>query len=290
MRCVNALRLGPASVLALALLAVLPAAAAVGEEVDIVAVRAPERTAAGHAFDARVDLHNKGAAREVYLFAALYEGDAEEPCGPAGSPRWRGFTPLVQAVVDLPAGARVTYPPEGQRWAHRYGADQVERAVTTDEWCVFVAEDDAAPSLRYLDLESVALATRGQNAPPSGSFAFAPDPAPVAADVRFEATGTDADGDPLVFRWDFGHANASGRGRAEGAVAFHPFYPEGTYAVTLTVSDGFDEAVVARDVAVLPADAVPPPAPVTSVARDPVPAPLLLPALLVAALHRARRG
>jgi PKD repeat protein len=51
--------------------------------------------------------------------------------------------------------------------------------------------------------------------------------------VSFSATGTDADGDPLTYAWDFGDG-----GTATGANASHTYASTGTYSARVTVSDG----------------------------------------------------
>lgn len=273
------------SILALLLVAAGTAAA----QVEIVSVDAPERTVAGKAFNASVELRNAGEARVVYLFGALYEGEGDG-CGSAGDPRFRGYTETFVEPVKLPAGATLRYPEPGGRWQHRYDPEDVRDARATDEWCVFVAEDEAPPRLRWLDHASVPLATRRVNEPPEPTVGWSPQAPRAAIDARFEATATDPDGDPVTFRWDFGHANATGRAVAEGPVAYHPFYPEGVYTVTLVASDGLDEARVAREVVVLPEDAPPPtPSPVAQTPRDTPGAPLGLVLLGVGALALRRR-
>jgi ELWxxDGT repeat protein len=53
--------------------------------------------------------------------------------------------------------------------------------------------------------------------------------------VVFDGSGsTDADGDALIYAWSFGDGNTG-----NGATASHVYADNGTYTVTLTVSDGF---------------------------------------------------
>jgi hypothetical protein len=51
--------------------------------------------------------------------------------------------------------------------------------------------------------------------------------------VTFSASGSDPDGDPLTYTWDFGDGTTD-----RGPSLFHVFYDEGQFRVTLTVSDG----------------------------------------------------
>lgn len=230
--------------LGLVLLAPMAQAAVTVENVKV-----PERTAAARPFPVSMSLFNDGPARTVTLMAALYEfRDGEGPCGPATDARFRTFTHLSQERVDLPANARIAWPPEGRSWIQRYDARDVPARPDTMELCVFVARNAPGPQLDYEAFASVPLSVRAVNAPPTGAFSWSPETASATDDVVFSATGSDADGDPLAFRWDFGHANATGRAVATGPRAVHFFYPEGDYVVTLVVSDGMDETPVERGV------------------------------------------
>lgn len=51
--------------------------------------------------------------------------------------------------------------------------------------------------------------------------------------VGFGARGSDPDGDPLSFQWDFDDGTTG-----SGEALFHIFHREGNFTVTLTVSDG----------------------------------------------------
>lgn len=270
----------------LLLLAALLAAPTAGATVTVEDVVVPERTMANQAFDVRVTLANNGPAATVYLFGALYVGEGG-PCGASDGGRFRTFTHLVQEAVLVPTNGRVDYPAPGERWQHRYQPEDTPGEPSVEELCILVARSATGPQLEYESYRSTPLSVRATNAPPEASFTWSPASPVVAQDARFAASGTDADGDPIVFRWDFGHVNATGRAVAEGADATHFFYPEGEYVVTLVATDGLQETRVQRTVTVVAA--ADPPAAVTLVERDaPLPWWLGLGALLLVARRTAR--
>lgn len=251
-------------------------------------VEAPERTVAERPFEASVQLANDGPAREVTLFAALYRlEEGKGPCGATTDGRFRTFTHVVQERVRLPANGVVSHPAPGARWLHLYEREEVPARPTTDEFCVFVAEATSGPMIAYEAFGTTRLGVRGTNAPPEARFSWEPRTPRATEDVAFQAEATDAEGDPVRYEWDFGHANASGRAVAEGARATHFFYPAGEYVVALVASDGLDEVRATRTVSVLAADALPPRERASPV---PLPAWPLLVALALAACVGARRA
>lgn len=280
------MRLPAALLLATLLLAPLAAA----QEARLSGLVAPERTMAGRPFDLAVTIQNDGATeRTVYLFAALYAKEAGKgPCGAATDARYRGLTQSAQEPIRVPAGATVAYPPRGEAWTHRYSADQVPAAPTPHELCVFLVEDDKAgtATIRYLDLATTTVSTRGVNQAPTVGFDWSPRVPMAAQDAVFTASGADADRDPLTFRWDFGHHDASGRAVAEGREVTHYFYPEGEYDVLVVASDGFDEARASERVRVVPEVATQPPA---GVPTSPIPAAGALVAIVALAMAASRR-
>lgn len=271
---------------AVLLLILMSHSRALGEVVDIIGVSPPERTMAGKPFVVEVMLQNRAEApRTVVLLGALYAKDAAE-CGPATQPGFKQFTHLVQERVTLQAGERRVV----RNWTQAYEASNAEAAPRNAEWCAFVTED-AGERLNYLDYQSAPLSVRGANARPTASFSWLPERPVEARDVWFAAEGADADDDPVTFRWDFGHANASGRRPAEGATPTHFFYPAGRYVVTLAASDGLEETLVTREVEVLPEGGASATTTTPPVPREAAPLPLILPlaALAAAAWARARR-
>lgn len=231
---------------------VLPLA---GAAVSVEEIAAPERTRAEKPFPVTLRLTNDGDARTVYLFGALYDREeGSAPCGPATDPRFRTFTHTYNEAVRLPARSTTTYPQSGD-WLHHYATRDVEAAPELAQFCIFVANASTGPLIQYEGYATTTLSVRGVNALPVTSFTWEPETPRAGEDVEFRAEGSDADGDPVAFRWDFGHRKASGPAVAEGREATTFFYPEGEYVVTLYAGDGLDEAPVSRTITAIAADA-----------------------------------
>lgn len=255
-------------------------------------VRLPDLAVADYAFEARVRVTNDATPRTVYLFAALYQPVDSQVCGPSTDPRFRAFTPLVQARIPLKASESVDYPSAGDVWLQKFAPNKVPEGRSSMEWCVFAAEDSTANAaqIRYLAFQSVPLATRSKNTAPVALFTWSPAVPEATRNVRFTAEGADQDGDQVSYRWDFGHANASGRAVAEGPEASTFFFPAGTYPVTLRVSDGFAETVITQQITIAeegegPSD----PTPSSPSAKTPLSTGLVAAALVMAALVSRRR-
>jgi len=91
----------------------------------------------------------------------------------------------------------------------------------------------ATVSAGLMTTVNVTLTPIPTNQPPIASFAYSPT-APLAGEtVQFDATGSsDPDGSIVSYSWNFGDG-----GTASGAVVTHTFATNGTYSVTLTVTD-----------------------------------------------------
>jgi len=85
--------------------------------------------------------------------------------------------------------------------------------------------------------------------PPKPEFTFSPKKPLVGQSVTFDASGSsDPDGCVVNYEWDFG----DGSGKNYAMIVTHAFTEEGTYTVTLTVTDDDGAtASVAKDIKVL---------------------------------------
>ncbi len=94
------------------------------------------------------------------------------------------------------------------------------------------------------------------NDPPVADFTFSPASPEVNESVSFTDASSDPNGDSLVYLWDFGEGSNS----ANQNVTF-VYGVEGTYNVTLTVSDGEFQDSITKQITV---------SPITVVEHDPV--------------------
>lgn len=79
------------------------------------------------------------------------------------------------------------------------------------------------------------------NNPPTADFTYSIDD----LTVHFTDTSNDPDGDPLTHYWEFGDGYTS-----DERYPIHAYSTEGTYTVTLTVSDGIENDFITREVTV----------------------------------------
>lgn len=96
-------------------------------------------------------------------------------------------------------------------------------------------------------LTAVAVTRERDNAPPSVAIAVVPQGQAIAGvtQVGFTASGSDPEGDPLSYSWDFGDG-----GTATGPSAVHVFPRTGEQRVTLTVRDGLASTTLSVTVTV----------------------------------------
>lgn len=97
------------------------------------------------------------------------------------------------------------------------------------------------------------------NTPPEADFTFEC----IDLDCSFDATASDGDLDPLTYGWSFGDGSSS---NLEDPT--HTYASGSNYTVTLTVSDGSDEAVVQKTVS--PTEPPPPADPTITAVVPPI--------------------
>lgn len=252
----------PAGLLLVLLLAPLAAAATApagdGAIVDLTAARMPGTIAADHPFAVSIDLVNRGKeTRQVSLYSFLYQHEEGKTCGTQADPRFlgrvdRGATP----AIALDPYESATYPfSGGLPWWHSVNATQ-SRGDGTYQICVIAYDFSSGVALAYDQIMTI-VSLRVDNRLPEVDFSWSPAVGNVTTEYRFAATtDADPDGDVLSYRWEFGHLTAKGAAVGEGAVVLHLFYHASpfprSFEVNLTVSDGFDSAVVKKTVVVQP--------------------------------------
>jgi PKD repeat protein len=165
----------------------------------------------------------------------------------ARSPECTNQGPTVQAAADPQTGdAPLTVSftsagqdPEGQSLVYRWdfgdggmafgaNATHTYREPGTYMAKVTVTDPDGATGTAEVEI----IVTEPPNRAPSVQAAADPGSGDAPLDVRFSAAGTDPDGDPLVYEWDFGDG-----GTAFGAQATHTYRSAGEYDATVTVTD-----------------------------------------------------
>ncbi len=96
-----------------------------------------------------------------------------------------------------------------------------------------VTARDAAGATATDTLQIVVSDAPG-NLPPSVQAAALPASGPAPLEVQLSAAGTDPDGDPLTYAWDFDDGSAAGT----GLQVTHTYTRAGTYNAKVTASDG----------------------------------------------------
>ena len=157
----------------------------------------------------------------------------------------RGETPVD--VSDLPAGDhRITLVLEDHEPDVRVVALAPGQPELVD---VELEESGGAGWWRWAALAggggAAAALLMPRNKPPSASLSISPNGVGMAAATQFALDGgasSDPDQDPLTYSWSFGDGS-TGSGRQ----TTHVYDSEGTYSVTLTVSDGKGESDTEMD-------------------------------------------
>ncbi|MBA2955012.1 PKD domain-containing protein [Nocardioides sp. MAH-18] len=144
-----------------------------------------------------------------------------------------------QAVVDHD----LTSQDSGSAWVpavaeyRRPGGAPVRRTFTTPGTYDFLCSIHGT----VMHGTVVVLAPDPGNTAPTGTATAQPGAGPAPLEVRFAATASDPDGDPLGYHWAFGTG-----AEADGAQASYTYDTPGTYTATVEVSDGRGGTTVHR--------------------------------------------
>jgi PKD repeat protein len=129
-------------------------------------------------------------------------------------------------------------------------------------------EEAATITATYKEVTRTIDITVGENAAPTAVFVFSPTEPVVDQDIVFNGTGsTDEDGSVVKYKWNFG----DGVNYQSGSVVTHSYGAEGTYMVTLQVTDNDGATgVLSQEVAVGVTDNVVPTAAFTFSPTNPL--------------------
>ncbi|MCA1813449.1 MAG: PKD domain-containing protein [Halobacteriales archaeon] len=248
-----------------------------GQQVDISGARFPPVILPDHVFYIDVDLRNQqGQEADVQLFATLYNMTGSNlPCDPqhANQP-----LSLFRKSVHLDARQALHIDGKAEMWRQQANGKQLD-GFGEHEACVWSqwGSCPAGPVLAcYTDTWSKKLTVRATNTAPEASARTDRERTTTGQAVTLTATARDPDGDALTTTWDLGDG-----ARAEGLHVEHAYRAPGLYHVTFTASDGVDSTSRALSVIVDPPAA-------GGGARTPLPAPLVVLGLALAALLARR--
>jgi PKD repeat protein len=144
-------------------------------------------------------------------------GDADNPS--ATLPQPTACTQLTGIVV-LPTAPPLPFIALGPPWS---GYCTFNTAGVFKFYC------NVHPNMRG----QVVVSATGANTPPTVTASRNPTgDVPNGTSISFTANGSDADGDPLTYAWDFGDGDTG-----TGATASHTYPAAGSYTATVTVSD-----------------------------------------------------
>jgi PKD repeat protein len=111
--------------------------------------------------------------------------------------------------------------------------------ATTGQFTVTLTVNDG----RGGTAQDTAVVTIGANQAPI-AHANGPYSGRTGFPIAFSGSGSDAEGQPLTFSWNFGDGNTG-----SGATPSHTYAAPGTYTVALTVNDGFQNSAPATTTA-----------------------------------------
>jgi PKD repeat protein len=161
------------------------------------------------------------------------------PGGPYSGKAREAIT-LSGAGSSDPEGAPLTYAWDFGDGATGTGPAPTHTYLTPGTYAVTLTVNDGlADSLPATT--TLTVINQSPVANPAGPYA-----ARRGALITFNGSGTDADGDALSYRWDFGDGHTG-----SGAVPTHAYASRGTFPVVLTVNDGFVDSAPATTTATI---------------------------------------
>ncbi|MEJ2246705.1 MAG: PKD domain-containing protein, partial [Acidobacteriota bacterium] len=157
-----------------------------------------------------------------------------------------GLAPLVVIFNASDSSGDI----ETYSWDFKDGSSDMGEGVTH----TFMAPGDYEVTLTVIDSDNtmdsakkIINVTSAGNQPPTATFTATPVSGDAPLDVSFDATGsTDSDGTIDTYEWDFGDGSTG-----TGDTINHTYTTQGTYTVTLTVTDdagGSDTATTSIEV------------------------------------------
>ncbi len=156
----------------------------------------------------------------------IIEAGADRTSGPAPLDVWF----YAVADDDAPAG-ELTYQWDFGDGGSAFGAEADHRYMAKGSYTATVTVTDRGGKSATKTV-AISVGDPAGNRAPSVEGAAAPSSGKAPLDVTFTAEGTDPDGDPLTYRWDFGDGST-----ASGRRARHTYDLNGTYTARVTVRD-----------------------------------------------------
>ena len=177
----------------------------------------------------------------------------QEPSG--GETPVASFTATPEsgkAPLEVSFDASASSDPNGDTLTYTWNFGNGESSTSVDPVITFEEIGSYLVTLTVSDGTNTSteatktITVEDGNTAPVASFIASPEAGVAPATISFDASAsTDADGDSLTYFWDFGDGTQD-----LGVTVNHLYEEEGTYEVSLTVSDGFKESTITNTITV----------------------------------------